>query len=138
MKLRIHFVLALALGLVWIGAALVTAMQVPTAPSRPQGPCDIYGAAGFPCVTAHSTTRALSAAYSGPLYQVKREPDGRTLDVGMVQGGYANAAAQDDFCANTICVINLIYDQSGKGNHLYQAPPGPQFPGPAKGAFDTQ
>ena len=48
------------------------------------------------------------------------------------------AAAQDVFCAHTICVINRIYDQSGKGNHLYQAPPGPQFPGPEKGAFDTQ
>ena len=32
----------------------------------------------------------------------------------------------------------VIYDQSGKGNHLYQAPPGPFFPGPAKGGFDTQ
>jgi hypothetical protein len=138
MKAKIHFVLALALGLMSLGAALMMATQISTAPSRPQGPCDIYGAAGFPCVTAHSTTRALTAAYNGPLYQVKREPDGRTLDVGMVEGGYANAAAQDDFCANTICVINLIYDQSGKGNHLYQAPPGPQFPGPAKGAFDTQ
>ena len=53
-------------------------------------------------------------------------------------GGYANAAAQDAFCAGTICVIDVIYDQSGKGNHLYQAPPGPLFPGPAKGGFDTQ
>jgi hypothetical protein len=116
-------------------------------PPRPQGPCDIYGASGTPCVAAHSTTRALSAAYNGPLYQVKRQSDGRTLDIGVVQpaespspdaGGYANAAAQDVFCANALCVINVIYDQSGKGNHLRQAPPGPLFPGPAKGAFDTQ
>ena len=47
-------------------------------------------------------------------------------------GGYANAAAQDAFCANTICVINVIYDQSGKGNHLYQAPPG-HLQGPGEG-----
>ncbi|HET9219336.1 MAG TPA: arabinofuranosidase catalytic domain-containing protein, partial [Terriglobia bacterium] len=123
------------------------AVQNATAPPRPQGPCDIYGAAGTPCVAAHSTTRALSAAYNGRLYQVKRESDGRTLDIGLVPrsaspvadpGGYANAAAHDSFCANTICIINVIYDQSGRGNHLYQAPPGPQFPGPAKGAFDTQ
>ena len=30
--------------------------QLP-AQARPQGPCDIYGAAGTPCVAAHSTTR---------------------------------------------------------------------------------
>ena len=28
-----------------------------------------------PCVAAHSTTRALSASYNGPLYQVRRESD---------------------------------------------------------------
>src|SRR6185369_4074184 len=104
--------------------------------SRPKGPCDIYAAAGTPCVAAHSTTRALYASYEGPLYQVKRQSDGKTAEVGLV-GGYANAATQDAFCSNTLCVINMIYDQSGKGNHLYQAAPG-TFKGPAKGAFDTQ
>jgi hypothetical protein len=100
-------------------------------------------AAGNPCVAAHSTTRALLASYNGPLYQVLRESDGKTLDIGVVvpsrtdAGGYANAAAQDAFCADTICVINVIYDQSGKGNHLYQAAPG-TFKGPAEGGFDTQ
>src|SRR5436853_535861 len=118
------------LALTWIGGA--------SAQTRPQGPCDIYAAAGTPCVAAHSTTRALSVAYNGPLYQVKRPSDGKTLDIGVIAGGFANAPAQDAFCANTICVINMVYDQSGKGNHLYQAPPGPQFPGPAKGAFDAQ
>jgi len=117
----------LAAALTLIGAALTLA---PLAVAQ-QGPCDIYGAAGTPCVAAHSTTRALYASYKGPLYQVKRESDGKTLDVN-------GAVAQDAFCMHTICVINVIYDQSGKGNHLYQAPPGPQFPGPAKGAFDTQ
>ena len=128
------------------GASMMNAREG-AIPPRPQGPCDIYAAAGTPCVAAHSTTRALYASYGGPLYQVKRLSDGRTLDVGVVQpvaspvsdaGGYADAAAQDAFCANTICVINRISDQSGKGNHLHQAPPGPMFPGPAKGGFDTQ
>src|SRR5436190_17988773 len=114
---------------------------------RPQGPCDIYGAAGTPCAAAHSTTRALYASYNGPLYQVTRRSDGKNLDIGVVApvaspvpdpGGYADAAAQDAFCAGTLCVISQIFDQSGKGNHLYQAPPGPLFPGPAKGGFDTQ
>ena len=30
------------------------------------GPCDILGGAGKTCVAAHSTTRALYAAYGGP------------------------------------------------------------------------
>lgn len=113
-----------------------------TVPARQQGPCDIYAAAGCPCVTAHSTTRALYASYNGPLYQVMRQSDGKTLDIGIVQtgkgdaGGYANAAAQDAFLVNTIGWITKIYDQSGKGNHLVQAPPG-TFKGPAKGAFNT-
>ena len=32
--------------------------------------CDIYAGSGTPCVAAHSTVRALYAAYNGPLYQV--------------------------------------------------------------------
>jgi hypothetical protein len=117
------------------------------APVRPEGPCDIYRSAGTPCVAAHSTTRALSARYDGPLYQVRRASDGRTRDIGIVApsaapvpdaGGYADAAAQDAFCANTPCVITVVYDQSGTGNDLRQAPPGPSFKGPAKGGFDTQ
>ena len=125
-----------------IGAVLSMAQQTGAgrngSPSRPAGPCDIYVAAGDPCVAAHSTTRALSSSYNGPLYQVKRQSDGKTLDIALIAGGYADAAAQDAFCVHTICVINLIYDQSGKSNHLYQAPPGPSFRGPAKGGFDTQ
>ena len=105
---------------------------------RPKGPCDIYAAADDPCVAAHSTTRALLESYNGPLYQVKRESDGKLMDIGVVADGFADANKQDAFCAHSLCVINLIYDQSGKENHLYQAPPGPNFPGPAKGGFDTQ
>ena len=45
-------------------------------------PCDIYGAAGTPCVAAHSTVRALLSSYDGPLYQVTRASDGATADIG--------------------------------------------------------
>ena len=109
---------------------------------RPQGPCDIYAAGGSPCVAAHSTTRALYASYNGPLYQVMRQSDGKTMDIGVVQpsatdaGGYADAAAQDAFCANTYCWITTLYDQSGHGNHLTQAPRG-GFSGPAMGGFNN-
>jgi hypothetical protein len=82
-------------------------------------PCDIYGKAGTECVAAHSTTRALFAAYGSKLYQVQRLSDHATLDIGaMSPGGYANAASQDTFCAGTTCTITIIYDQSIQANHL--------------------
>jgi hypothetical protein len=146
MKTRSSLVILLALALM----LPVTTMRVVAQsgasgnviPPRPEGPCDIYAAEGCPCVAAHSTTRALYASYNGPLYQIMRQSDGKTLDIGVVQpsagdaGGYADAAAQDAFCANTVCWINTIYDQSGKGNHLVQAPRG-GFSGPAMGGFNN-
>ena len=142
MRSRIHLLSILAPALALTGAVFTMAQQSDAGRNgpqpRPAGPCDLYAAAGTACVAAHSTTRALSASYNGPLYQVKRQSDGKTLDIALIAGGFADAAAQDAFCVHTICVINLIYDQSGKGNHLYQAPPGPSLRGPAKGGFDTQ
>ncbi|KAF7590614.1 hypothetical protein BBP40_002609 [Aspergillus hancockii] len=101
------------------------------------GPCDLYASGGTPCVAAHSTTRALYSAYTGPLYQVKRGSDGTTTTiVPLSAGGVANAAAQDSFCAGTTCLITIIYDQSGRGNHLTQAPPG-GFSGPESNGYDN-
>jgi hypothetical protein len=115
----------LALGLV-AGSSLVAA-----------GPCDIYASGNTPCIAAHSTTRALYSAYTGGLYQVKRGSDGATTIISPLSaGGVANAAAQDTFCASTTCLITIIYDQSGRGNHLTQAPPG-GFSGPEANGYDN-
>ncbi len=142
MKIKLH---APAFALTLFGITLTVAAPASAAPPRPQGPCDIYAAAGAPCVAAHSTTRALYAAYNGPLYQVLRQSDGKTLNIGVIPpadspsptaGGYADAAAQDAFCANTICWITTIYDQSPKHNDLTQAPRG-GFSGPAMGGFNN-
>jgi alpha-L-arabinofuranosidase B-like protein/lamin tail-like protein/alpha-galactosidase-like protein len=146
---RTTLVLMIA-GVLTVSAVLLTTaaqneVRRAALPASPQGPCDIYAAAGAPCVAAHSTTRALYAGYSGPLYQVLRQSDGRTLDIGVVAaaatpapdpGGYANAAAQDAFCASTYCWITKIYDQSPKHNDLMQAPRG-GFSGPAMGGFNN-
>ena len=145
MKTRMDCALLLVLAAGVMGGSAMMAQPGgagSSASSRPKGPCDIYGAAGDPCVAAHSTTRALYAAYNGPLYQVLRQSDGKTLDIGVASpsggdaGGYANAAAQDAFCANTYCWITTIYDQSPKHNHLTQAPRG-GFSGPALGGFNN-
>ena len=109
---------------------------------RPEGPCDIYAASGTPCTAAHSTTRALSKDYNGPLYQVMRQSDKKTLDVLPAQptandpGGYADVAPQDEFCQDTYCWITIIYDQTGNGNDLHQAPRG-GFSGNGQGGFNN-
>jgi hypothetical protein len=135
---------AVALSLVGVTVATARAAQA-AAPPRPQGPCDIYAAAGNPCVAAHSSTRALYAAYDGPLYQVRRLSDGAVRNIGVVKptalpfpdaGGYADAATQDAFCANTTCLITVLYDQSPMHNDLTQAPRG-GFSGPAMGGFNN-
>lgn len=101
------------------------------------GPCDIYASGNTPCIAAHSTTRALYSAYTGALYQVKRGSDDTTTDISPLSaGGVANAAAQDKFCSSTTCLITIIYDQSGRGNHLKQAPPG-GFKGPEANGYDN-
>ena len=87
--------------------------------------CDLFASGGTPCVAAHSTVRALYGAYGGNLYQVTRASDQTTQDIGVLSaGGFADSAAQDAFCAGTTCKISIIYDQSGKNNHLKQGPPG--------------
>jgi len=102
------------------------------------GPCDIYASGGTPCVAAHSTTRALYSAYADALYRVVRSSDGAVGDVVVLSaGGVANAASQDTFCADTTCLISIIYDQSGNGNHLTQAPPGGAASGPDTDGYDA-
>ncbi len=91
----------------------------------PDLPCDIYGKAGTACVAAHSTTRALFRDYSGKLYQVQRDSDKTTKDIATLNpGGYADAGAQDTFCAGTACTITKLYDQSDRQNDLVVSPGG--------------
>src|SRR5437868_7176631 len=88
-------------------------------------PCDIYAAAGTPCVAAHSTVRALFASYNGALYQLTRASDGANHNVGLLAaGGYVNAGDHDAFCNGTTCRITKIYDQSSRHNDLSIAPDG--------------
>jgi non-reducing end alpha-L-arabinofuranosidase len=89
------------------------------------GVCDLFASGKAPCVAAHSTVRALYSAYAGKLYQVSRASDKTAKDIGVLNaGGFADSAAQDTFCAGTTCSISIIYDQSGKNNHLKQGPAG--------------
>ncbi len=106
------------------------------------GPCDIYAAASpaTPCVAAYSMVRRLSSTYTGPLYQVRKagtmttdgmganmktgvRAGGTTQDIGQVDG-FGDAAAVDAFCGTDSCTVSIVYDQSGRGNHLRVAPAG--------------
>ncbi len=148
MKSLIGFasVLALTQALAALPASSTTAPATQALPaSRLDGPCDIYARAGTPCAAAHSSTRALYAGYNGPLYQVMRQSDGKTLDIGVaasnghvkpVGARYADADAQDRFCADTYCWIAILYDQSGHHNDLVQPPRG-TWSGPAQAGVDT-
>jgi len=101
------------------------------------GPCDIYRDAGQPCVAAYSSVRRLLSTYAGPLYQIRSGSSeqntgsgGETHDIGQTTHGFADAATVDAVCAGTICTVSLLYDQSGKGNHLPVAKAGITFGGP--------
>src|ERR1700679_67137 len=117
-------------------ALIVTSLVIVcSAQSRPNGPCNLYASA-TPCVAAYSTTRALYASYTGSLYQVTRQSDSTTSNIGVLSDGYANAAIQDAFCANTTCTITTIYDQTSNHNNLTPAPPGGESSGPGPNGYD--
>ena len=103
------------------GAARSQLWRASPPPGR--APCDIYQSSNTPCVAAHSTVRALYGAYNGRLYQVRRASDNTTRDTTtLVAGGFADTAAQDSFCANTTCIIPIVYDQSPQHNDLPVSP----------------
>jgi non-reducing end alpha-L-arabinofuranosidase len=107
------FLLAVAIVVPQFGAATTAAAATPSLP------CDIYAAGGTPCEAAYSTTRALFAAYDGPLYQVQRASDGSDLNIGLEStGGVVNSAPQVSFCSGTTCTITELYDQSPNGNNM--------------------
>ena len=90
------------------------------------GPCDIYLAAGTPCVAAHSVIRSLySAPKATALYEITRGSDNMTQTINThPSSGIADTAGVAAFCLDGTCTITTIYDQSPKLNHITLAPPG--------------
>jgi hypothetical protein len=63
--------------------------------------------------------RALYAAYTGPLYQLRKKSDSSTKDVPVGAGGFVDIAVHNSFCpSGTACTISILYDQSSNGNDL--------------------
>ena len=103
-----------------ISTLLLLVLTRAAAAGSSQGPCDILGAAGNPCVAAHSTVRALYASYAGPLYTVFHNQKNVSSDIGVLKpGGFADAQQHESLCPiEGECVISCVVDQSGNGNHL--------------------
>ena len=105
-----------------VNAASIDAasLQVPNAPTLP---CDAATNANTPCSAAHSVSRLLTKHYTGPLFQISRGSDGKTLDVypysrnTLPRGadssliGSANVTSANAFCNKTTCSVTDIYDQ---------------------------
>jgi hypothetical protein len=107
------------------------------APADAIGPCDIYRDAGQPCVAAYSTVRRLLSTYAGPLYQIRSGSSdqntgtgGETHEIAQTSSGLADASSVRAICEGTICTVSLLYDQSGRGNHLPVAKAGNAYGGP--------
>jgi hypothetical protein len=135
MPLKLASLFAKILGALFVLLATVMTPRFASAQTVKPRPCDLYAPA-TPCVAAYSTTRALYRAYTGPLYQVTRQSDKTTADVPLLRDGYAKAATQDTFCANTSCTITTLYDQSSNHNDLTPAPPGGAAHGPGTKGYD--
>ncbi len=113
----------------------IAQVSIVSAYASTRRPCDIF-APQTPCVAAYSTTRALYRNYTGPLYQVMRQSDKASINIGLLRDGYADASRQDTFCAHTSCAILKIYDQSPGHNDLIPAPPGGAAHGPGPNGYD--
>ncbi|MGH9404435.1 MAG: arabinofuranosidase catalytic domain-containing protein [Terriglobia bacterium] len=136
MQLKSHALFEKILSPVVIFSALaITSVGAASAQTITPRPCDLF-ASTTPCVAAFSTTRALYGAYTGPLYQVTRQSDKARTNIGLLPDGYADAAAQDTFCAGTSCTITKLYDQSPNHNDLTPAPPGGAARGPGPNGYD--
>ena len=118
-----------SLQLVMLATLVASAVALPSGRSSTslaptavaEGPCDITGAAGQPCVAAHSTVRALYGKYDGGLYVVQKNHTQEQMTIGVLKpGGFADKAKHDNFCAKLGCVILKIHDQSPMKNHLTQ------------------
>ena len=96
-----------------------------------QGPCDLFTGG---CAEAYSVTRAMTASYTGPLFQLGLAADknAKTLDIGQTAEHTADMTTWSAYCGGNAskCVVSKIYAQihSGKNDLLpavWNAPWGP-------------
>lgn len=96
-----------------------------------QGPCDLLTGG---CAEAYSVTRAMTASYKGPLFQLGLAADknAKTLDIGQTDAHTADMTTWSAYCGGTPskCVVSKIYAQIHSGSNdllpaIWNAPWGP-------------
>lgn len=65
-------------------------------------------------------SRRLTGDWTGALFRVVRASDSATYDVAYQADGTANLAGLTSFLSGTTGAVDLIYDQTGGGNHATQ------------------
>jgi alpha-L-arabinofuranosidase B-like protein len=101
-----------------------------TAPTY-QGPCDLLTGG---CAEAYSVTRAMTASYKGPLFQLGLAADknAKTLDIGQTAAHTVDMTTWSAYCGGSAskCVVSKIYAQIHSGSNdllpaIWNAPWGP-------------
>ena len=96
-----------------------------------QGPCDLLTGG---CAEAYSVTRAMTASYKGPLFQLGLAADknAKTLDIGQTAAHTADMTTWSAYCGGSAskCVVSKIYAQIHPGSNdllpaIWNAPWGP-------------
>jgi len=96
-----------------------------------QGPCDLLSGG---CAEAYSVTRAMTADYKGPLFQLGLAADknAKTLDIGQTDAHTADMTTWSAYCGGSAskCVVSKIYAQIHSGSNdllpaVWNAPWGP-------------
>jgi hypothetical protein len=95
-----------------------------------QGPCDVLPNG---CAEAYGMARAMTAKYTGPLFQLGLANDKtKTLDIGQTSDRKADMTTWSTFCggSQSNCVVSKIYAQIHKGSNdlvpgVFNAPWGP-------------
>jgi hypothetical protein len=80
-----------------------------------QGPCDVLASG---CAEAYGLTRAMTASYTGPLFQLGLTSDKtKTLDIGQTSDHKADMTTWSSFCGGnqSNCVVSKIYAQIHRG-----------------------
>jgi hypothetical protein len=77
------------------------------------GPCDLTT-----CAEAWSVTRGMIASYSGNLFEIVRDSDHTTLQVGQ-SSHHADLSGVYSFCVGANCYVSKIYGQINSNTLIY-------------------
>lgn len=69
-------------------------------------------------VSAYSVARRISYSYSGPLIRVRRSIDNTSQDISGDSNNNLDTSALLSFASTGSAFVSMVYDQTGRGQHL--------------------